>query len=219
MEKERIIEFLIGVCFIIFLILIVVLVLNLEQGKTTTEKGNSKQETQTVINNYYYENSNNYPERSSTGNVVYKYPHYNNVVYNKNYDSWDYSNYWNWDYEKRRAYWERINKEEQEKTSKNYYDFSSSGIRKKTKSGASYVDEYYVYVKNEDSFAKYFKVSMHFEDTSDPDGFEATETFVKYIRPGETRKFVFRDTHFERDHWDYWDYRVYTQDDGFEQGF
>ena len=218
MEKERLIEFLIGFCFIIFLILIVVLVLNLGQGKTTTEKQESEKQT-TIINNYYYGNSYNPQEKYPTRNVVYKNSDYKNVVYNKNYDPWDYSDYWNWNYEKRRDYWERINKEEQEKTQKDYYDFSSSGIRKKTKSGTSYVDEYYVYVKNEDSFAKYFKVAMHFEDTSDLDGFEATETFVKYIQPGETRKFIFRDVHFERDHWNYWDYRVYTQDDGFEQGF
>lgn len=214
MERERLIEFLIGICFLIFLVLIVVLVLNFGQAKDNENSKSTEKESQTIINNYY-ENHYHYPKNSLTKNVVYKSPNYNYVVYKKNYDSWEY-----WDYDKKKDYLEWKEKQEKAKKTKRHYDdFSSSGIRKKTKSFTSYVDEYSVYVKNEDPFAKYFKVVFLFEDHSESDDFDETETMVKYIRPGETKKFVFRDVHFERNHYDYWDYRVYNQDDGFEQGF
>ncbi len=190
MERERLIEFFIGLVFIIFLVFVVVLVLNIGDG---TNKNNSKSSTSssgnTIINNYY-ENNYNYPEKSMTGNVVYKYSYKGDVVYKgRNLDYEDYyGDYWNDN------------------------DFSSSGRHRKIKNSFNYVDEYSVVVKNEDHVGKYFKVvfSFNFEDN-----FEDSQSVIKYIKPRETKEFIYRDAHFERYNYESWDYEVFSQDNGF----
>jgi hypothetical protein len=190
MDRERLIEIFVGLIFIVFLILVVVVFLNINNNSIKKTSSNSETPKQTIINNYY-ENNYNSPEKSTTGNVVYKYPDYNYVVYKKGYDDYKPCCDYDWDDD----------------------EFSSYGKQRKVKNGLNYVDEYKVYVRNEDSVGKYFKVIFYFEDNSN---LVETEVMIKYIDSRDDNEFIFRDSHFERYNYEKWNYDVFSQDDGFE---
>jgi hypothetical protein len=139
MEKERTIEFLIGLGVIIFVLLLVVIFLNLGDRENKETDSDSSDSGTTIINNYYYGNNYNLPENSISGNVVYKCDEGDCVVYKRYYDDEDYCN----------------NK------------FSSYGRQSKNHDGFNYVDTYSVFVKNRDNVGKYFKVIFYFEDKED----------------------------------------------------
>ncbi len=183
MEREKIIELFLGLIFFVFLLLVVFVVLSLN----VQEKDSSKQ---TVVNNYYTENTYQTQEKSATGNVVYKYPEYKYVVYNR-YRRNCCSDYQDSD-----------------------DDYSSYGKHRKEKDGSRYVDEYSVSIRNEDRIGKYFQVIFYFEDSSE---FRDSESINKWVGSGDVENFIYRDSHFERNNYDSWAYDIFSQDDGFEE--
>jgi len=196
MEREKLIEVFIGLIFVVLLIMIVVVVFSVT-GSAKVSSTNSGYETQkqTVVNNYYNEHNYNYesPEKPTTRNVVYKYDNDEYVVYKRNdrdFDGYGDGNHYDHD------------------------DFSSYGNHEKKKGLSNYVDEYSVFVKNEDNVGKYFKVAFYFWDSSDIDD---TESINRWVGPGKTEKFVYRDVHLERNNYEKWSYDIFSQDDGFDE--
>ncbi len=196
MANQRVIEFLIGIVFLIGLILIVVLTLNISNS-SYSKKSSLNSNQPITINNYYSYENKDYPKTSPTGNVVYKYDNKEYVVYKK-CDSCC-------------CEWEKyLDKKEHYKVHRDSY--SSYGKHRKIKQRINYLDEYLVVVKNHDNVGKYFQVIYYFENN---DGNEYSEKRVKYVNPGESVEFLYRDSHFEKDDYESWTYDVFSQDKGF----
>lgn len=197
MERERAIEFVIGLVVIIFIILLLAIFLNINKGNQNSNSKSASESGTTIINNYYYENSHNLPENYFSGNVVYKCDEDGCVVYKKYYDEDDDFSFYDW---------------EEDYDHEHYDRFSSYKRHSRDYDGFNYVDTYSVFVKNRDYVGKYFKVIFYFEDEC---GLEESETMIKFIDSGEVEKFVYRDVHFERYNYENWDYGVFSQDYGF----
>jgi hypothetical protein len=206
MDRDKTIEFLIGIMFIVFLILVVLFVVNLSDNdsnskntKVVYSSSDAKTNEPQVVNNYYYQKPENYDyyyKTRSTRDVVYKYDYEDYVVYKKkSSDSWD----WNEDHDWRYDDWDD--------------DYETSGKQRKTKQGFNgYLDEYRVFVENKDNEGKYFKVVFYLDDGS---GFLDTEEMIKYVPGKDFEKFTYRDFHFEKYNYERWSYDVFSQDNGF----
>lgn len=89
---------------------------------------------------------------------------------------------------------------------KDFLDYSSYGKHFKKKDFVgSYVDEFRIYVTNEDFQNGYFKVIFYFEDYY---GEEDSESVTHYIKAGEESEFRFKDIQFERYKYSDWRYEV-----------
>jgi uncharacterized protein YxeA len=159
------------------LLLLVVLVL-----------ANSALQTQRTIvyNNYYTENTTNNYGTSSSGKVVYNPRTF--VVYK------DKENY-----NDREIIFENDEDE---------LDYSSYSrhFREKDELG-SYVEEFDVYVRNEDSVGGYFQVVFYFENCY---GEEFAESITEYIKPRETEKFKYMDIWYKEKEICNWDYKIFS---------
>lgn len=87
------------------------------------------------------------------------------------------------------------------------FDYSSYGEHSREKDFiGTYVDEFCVYVRNQEYEENYFKVKFYFEDYS---GEEFDESITRYIKAGEKEKFCFKDVQEEKyKYWD-WSYKVF----------
>ena len=162
---------------LILVALLLIAVLIVMQS-SSTEK-NSYTTSNTISNSY---NTYNY----TTNNVnVPSTRTYQNVVYNRDY-----------------VVYKKIND-----GSHNLGDYSSYGNHERTKDFVgSYVDNFYVYVKNNQYNGNYFTVKFYLRDSS---GHEDVETITKYISGKDQVRFLYRDIQFDRYKYSSWRYEVF----------
>jgi outer membrane lipoprotein-sorting protein len=71
-----------------------------------------------------------------------------------------------------------------------------------------YVKEYSAYVTNKGITGRYFTVVFTLEDKN---CYEFTQSVTQYLRTGEKKRFVYRDTQYERNEILHWDYDIVPQ--------
>lgn len=181
MENERRIEGLVIIAFIVFIILVIFILILIFKGTSQNNSYNSNQEKSSgaVYNYYNFNTVNNYPT-TKTGRVVYN--NEKDVVYNYPKNMWGNG------------------REELE------YSSYSKHLREKDTFG-NYIDEFYVYVENEESVGGYFKVVFYLENCY---GDEFEEVLTKYIKPGETEKFKYTDMWYKQKGICDWEYGVFS---------
>ena len=186
-NRERIVELLLGLIFICILLLGVFIVMNEPNKKSSSSNS--------VSNSYNTYNYNYQDQTKRTG-----YESSRDVIYVKDvHHLGTYHHYKDYDY-KDRDYYDYYSRNERS------LRYSSYGKHTREKDFAgSYVDEFKVYVKNQDRKNGYFKVKFYFEDY---DGNEFTETVTKYIRAGEREEIRFIDVQFEKYKYHDWRYKV-----------
>lgn len=181
MENQRKIEGLIIIAFIVFIILVVFILILMFKGTSSNTSPNSNPDKSSgVIYNYYNFTTINDYRNPYQGKVVYN--HDRKVVYNHEENIWGNG------------------REELE------YSSYSKHIREKNTFG-NYVEEFYVYVENEDSVGGYFEVVFYFENCY---GDEFTEALTKYIKPGETEKFKYMEIWYKEKGICDWEYDVFS---------
>lgn len=88
----------------------------------------------------------------------------------------------------------------------NTVHYSQYGTQESRKSFfGDYVKTYSVNVKNRGYTGRYFTVVFNFEDKN---GYEFSESVTKYLRDGESKKFVYKDIQYERHEIVDWDYKI-----------
>jgi len=182
-ENERTIQALVIMAFIVFIILILFIILLMIKGTTSSSNSIQKGSSGATYNYYNFTTVNNYEnnyERTLNGRVVYNRER--EVVHN------DKTNIWG------------NGREELE------YSSYSRHFREKDELG-SYVEEFNVYVKNEDNVGGYFQVEFYFENCY---GDDFVESLTKYITPGETEKFRYVDIWYKQRGICDWDYEVFS---------
>ena len=68
-----------------------------------------------------------------------------------------------------------------------------------------YVKEYSAYVTNRGQIGRYYTVIFEFEDNH---GFVFSQSVTKYLRKGESKRFVYRDIQYEQNEILDWNYRI-----------
>ena len=137
-------------------------------------------------------------------------PNYDQKVYRvdsklkNNYNSERCSNCYNYNnYE-----WDYGNQNREIVCSDNYgfrnYDSYKSEKTKKSIFG-DYIKEYSVQIRNRGYTGRYFTVVFKLKDKN---GFEFTQSITKYLRDGESKKFVYKDIQYERHEILNWGYSI-----------
>ncbi len=178
-ENQRILQLFLALILVALLLIAVVIVLqNPSFGKVqTTTSGN------TISNSY-----NNYNYTTNTVNVP-QTKTYQNVVYNRDY-----------------VVYKKTNDNYVNSNTNTLGDYSSYGNHERTKDFVgSYVDDFYVYVKNNQYEGNYFTVKFYLKDSS---GHEDVETVTKYISGKDQVRFLYRDIQFDRYKYSSWRYEV-----------
>ncbi len=191
MERDRAIEMLIGLVFIVLVFIMILIGLNF---------GNSKSTSSVISNSYNTVNSHNIVQTPQNQNVatketitVIQKPTQKTYYYIKDRDRRYYSEYepikkhiWDWgtDYSDR--------------------NYDSYGRHIKEDKSGYYADTYRVYVYNEGK-GDYFTVRFYFEDYW---GNEKTYDMRKYVGFKDEGLFYFRDVCKERDQYHNWRYKV-----------
>ena len=183
-KRERfVIEVLLGAILIVFLILVAFFVTAIASGPDSNKGAPS-----TVINSY--NNQVITPKQTVKSYIVDRHPavhrdrHFNTAVYYVD-DDFRYAN---------RVYDDR------------YLRFDDFGQRRIVNGiFGNEIDNYAVYVKNQDRKGGYFRVRFHFEDYY---GERNSESVTHYIKPHEEKRFLFRDISYDDRDYRRWWYEV-----------
>lgn len=183
MERQRVNEIFLGLIFIVLLIIMILSFVSVSasnvNGKTSNDYSSNKNSE--IINSY---NSYNY----FSGDSWYQYENELNGV--KNYrinsykdDRYSYSKY-----------------------KKDRFDYSSQG-RHERYYGLfdNEVNKYKVKVKNKGHEGDYYKVTFYLTDYS---GKTRSETVIHYIKPHESKDFVYRNVFNDGKEYKYWSYKI-----------
>jgi hypothetical protein len=71
-----------------------------------------------------------------------------------------------------------------------------------------YIKEYSTYITNRGQTGRYFTVTFNLEDKN---GYEFSQSVTQYLRTGEKKKFVYKDTQYERNEILDWSYKITPQ--------
>lgn len=71
-----------------------------------------------------------------------------------------------------------------------------------------YVKEYSVYITNKGRTGRYFTVTF---ELTDKNRYKFTQSVTQYLRTGEKKRFVYRDTQYEQNEILNWNYRIIPQ--------
>jgi hypothetical protein len=183
MNERKVIE----VFLAIILVLILIGIIFLFTGKTTSSSGEQASSISQSYNTNSYNTYNvDYP--SSTRSL-----RDDGYVY---YDSERYDDY---------RYYDREDRYDRD-TRYDYLDYKSDiDVIKTDRYLGDYTYEYVVYVKNLDYTGGYFTVKFYFEDYY---GRETTRSVTHYVKAREEEKFHYKDVNANQyDYYD-WDYKV-----------
>jgi len=90
-----------------------------------------------------------------------------------------------------------------------YLDYDYNAYKKKAKGIlGNDIEDYTVYVKNQDYKPGYFKVKYYFTDYY---GATKTETMTHYIKPKESKKFTYKNIYKDKYKFYDWDYEVISR--------
>jgi hypothetical protein len=206
MEKERTIEILVVLIFGVLLLLAVIILTG------SVSSSYSSPVKTTVINNYYTQNNtlsnmNSEYRSPNSGNRIYTSTNYEPLMQRKVVDNdrivvvYKNRDYWDEDYNDK--YYDNEDIFGNRKGELEYSSYTKH-FREKNEFG-SYVEEFNVYVKNEDSVGGYFQVEFYFENCY---GDDFVESLTKYISPGKTEKFRYVDIWYKQRGICDWDYEV-----------
>lgn len=177
---RRTLEIAASIVFIVLLILIAVSVI--DKNKNATTNLQKQQDLQTAYSN-----------PTTSGQIINNY-YYGN--YYENYNSGD-------SYSQR---YQSANSPSCQTSSCqeiNYRDNSGQTTEKEFLN--NYITTYYVDIANRASHGMYFTVIFTFKDKND---FTFSERVTLYLRPGETKRFSYRDFQYEKNEIVDWEYRV-----------
>jgi hypothetical protein len=184
--NERIIQALVVMAFVIFIILIIFILLLMIKGTSSNSSNSNTAKSSGASYTYYNLTTINNYQNSVQGRVVDNQRTV--VVYNdRNHNEDDESIFGK-------------NREQLE------YSSYSRHFREKDDFG-SYIEEFNVYVKNEDSVGGYFQVIFYFENCY---GDEFSESITKYIQPRETEKFKYKEIWYKEKGICDWDYDIFS---------
>jgi len=183
-------EAFLGVILIVFIILLIVLFLNIPSGSAKSSVSNSYN-----VNSY---NSNSYNKETCC--TPTKYVPVTKYVVKKEIQTKIIHTEYRRESKTKHCEWVYTDSE------KRPLKFShKKEIRTYRGAIGNYVDEYVVYVKNEDCVGGYFKVKYTFKDCT---GKLKSYTFTEYIGPNSYKKFYYKDIYSDRYTHKFWNYQV-----------
>lgn len=95
------------------------------------------------------------------------------------------------------------------KTNYNYLDYNYDTYKKTTKGVlGNNVEHYIVHVKNQDYKPGYFRVNYYFTDYY---GDTKIETITYYIKPQESKKFIYKNIYKDKYRFYHWNYEVISR--------